>query len=89
MGVLLCNKSLFIILSLERGIEKCRRRENNNLNGKYCIILKKKVLISVFHLPLLFNNTFYFSFLYFFNHIFLSMYLIVVWMDMIYENHKN
>lgn len=60
VGVLLCNKSLFIILSLGRGIEKCKRTENSNLNRKYCVILKNKVLISNFHLPLLFNNTFYF-----------------------------
>lgn len=64
--------------------------QTNNLNGKYCVILKNTTLISGFQLDLLFNNTFYFSLLcLFFYHILFSMYLIAFRVDINDKNYRS
>lgn len=90
VGVLLWDKPTFIILFLEMGNEKQKRTQNNNLNGKYYVILKNMMLISVFQLSMLFNSTFYFTLLYlFFYHILFSMYLIAFKVDINYQNYRS
>lgn len=85
MGVLLCDKPIFIIILLEMGNEKQKGTQENKLNGKYCVILKNTRLISVFELAFLFNNTFYFNLLYLFYHVFFSMYIITPRVDTNYK----